>query len=53
VERREDKMPTKPVHLRPGVDLTRALRLAGELEDEEITRKLDLRKWLSKKLETA
>lgn len=30
--------------LRPGVDLDRALRLAGALEDEEIVRKLELRK---------
>jgi hypothetical protein len=29
--------------LRPGIDLTHALRLAGELEDEEIIRKLELR----------
>ena len=28
----------------PRVDLTAALRLAGELEDEEIARKLSLRK---------
>jgi hypothetical protein len=30
--------------LRPGVDLDKALRLAGELEDAEIVRKLELRK---------
>jgi len=29
---------------REGVDLTKALRLAGELEDEEILRKMSLRK---------
>lgn len=28
----------------PGVDLTKALRLAAALEDEEIARKLELRK---------
>jgi hypothetical protein len=28
----------------PGVDLTKALRLAAALEDEEIVRKLELRK---------
>jgi hypothetical protein len=28
----------------PGIDLAKALRLAGSLEDEEIARKLDLRK---------
>jgi hypothetical protein len=30
--------------MRPGIDLGKALRLASELEDEEIVRKLDLRK---------
>lgn len=30
--------------LRAGVDLDKALRLAGELEDEELRRKLELRK---------
>ena len=37
----------KPVSLGgvvPGVDLTKALRLADALEDDEIARKLDLRK---------
>jgi len=34
----------RPMHLRPGVDLTHALALAGELEDAEIMRKLELRK---------
>jgi hypothetical protein len=34
----------RPLGLRPGVDLDRALRLAGELEDEETARKLELRK---------
>lgn len=29
---------------RPGIDLTKALQLAAELEDEEIVRKLELRK---------
>ncbi len=28
----------------PGIDLTKALRLAASLEDEEIARKLELRK---------
>jgi hypothetical protein len=44
-------IPARPYHLatkrlgvRPGVDLDRALRLAGELEDAEIVRKLELRK---------
>jgi hypothetical protein len=34
-----------PVHelgIRPGVDLTKALQLVGQLEDEEIVRKMDL-----------
>jgi hypothetical protein len=35
---------TRPLGVRPGVDLTKALRLAAELEDEEIIRKLELRK---------
>ena len=38
------KQQTYPMGLRPGVDLTHALRLAADLEDEEIIRKLDLRK---------
>lgn len=36
--------PARPLGLRPGVDLDKALRLAGSLEDEEIVRKLELRK---------
>jgi hypothetical protein len=36
--------PVRPMGLRPGVDLTHALRLAAALEDEEIARKLALRK---------
>jgi hypothetical protein len=38
------KVPSRPMHLRPGLDLTRALQFAGDLEDEEILRKLALRK---------
>jgi plasmid stability protein len=38
------RLPARPMGLRPGIDLDRALRLAGELEDEEIVRKLALRK---------
>ncbi|HZP88982.1 MAG TPA: hypothetical protein VFB54_19380 [Burkholderiales bacterium] len=37
----------KPVSLGgvlPGVDLTKALRIAASMEDEEIARKLELRK---------
>jgi hypothetical protein len=36
--------PARPMGLRPGVDLTHALRLADALEDEESVRKLALRK---------
>jgi hypothetical protein len=38
------KMPARPMGRRPGVDLSRALRMADSLEDEEIVRKLELRK---------
>jgi molybdopterin converting factor small subunit len=38
------RVPARPMHLRAGVDLTRALRLAESLEDDEIVRKLDLRR---------
>ena len=35
---------THNLGLQPGIDLTKALRLAAELEDEETVRKLELRK---------
>lgn len=38
---------TPPVHdlgIRPGVDLTKALQLVGQLEDEEIVRKMEIGK---------
>jgi hypothetical protein len=38
------RAPARPMGLRPGIDLTHALRLADALEDEEIGRKLALRK---------
>jgi hypothetical protein len=38
------RAPTRRMGLRPGVDLTHALRLADSIEDEEIGRKLELRK---------
>jgi hypothetical protein len=38
------RMPTAPMGLQPGINLDKALRLAGELEDEEIIRKLELGK---------
>jgi hypothetical protein len=36
--------PPQRLEARPGVDLDKALQLAGELEDAEIIRKLRLRK---------
>jgi ribbon-helix-helix CopG family protein len=36
--------PTQPMGLRPGFDLDKALKLATTLEDEEIARKLEVRK---------
>jgi hypothetical protein len=36
--------PTFPMGIRPQVDITHALRLATELEDQEIMRKLELGK---------
>lgn len=38
------RVPFRPLGLREGVDLDKALRLAGELEDEALLRKLELRK---------
>jgi hypothetical protein len=38
------RVPTRRLGVRPGVDLDRSLRLASELEDAEIGRKLALRK---------
>jgi hypothetical protein len=35
---------TQPMGLRSGINLDKALGLAGALEDEEIVRKLELRK---------
>jgi hypothetical protein len=35
------RMTVSPMRAKPAIDLTKALRLAGELEDEEITRKLE------------
>jgi ribbon-helix-helix CopG family protein len=36
--------PTQPMGLRPGFDLDKALKLASALEDEEIARKIEVRK---------
>jgi hypothetical protein len=38
------RLTTRPMGLRPGVDLDRALRVADDLEDAELLRKLELRK---------
>jgi hypothetical protein len=38
------RVPARPLRLRPGVNLDKALALAGDLEDAEIVRKLELRK---------
>jgi len=35
------RMKTSPMRAKPGIDLIKALRLAGQLEDEEIARKLE------------
>ncbi|MBA2576894.1 MAG: hypothetical protein H0V05_09695 [Euzebyaceae bacterium] len=43
-ERRPFTQQTASLGLRPGIDLDRARRLADELEDAEIVRKLELRK---------
>lgn len=42
--KRPYRLPSKRLELRAGVDLEHALRLAGELEDAETIRKLELRK---------
>jgi hypothetical protein len=42
--RKPYKVRTAKMGARPGVNLDKALRLAGELEDEEILRKMALRK---------
>ncbi len=40
----DPSFPTFALGLRPGVDLDRARHLAAELEDDEIVRKLELRR---------
>ena len=37
-------MPSGRLGLRPGIDLDQAMHLVADLEDEEIVRKLELRK---------
>lgn len=41
---RSYRLKTRRMGLRPGIDLTRALSLTASLEDEELVRKLELRK---------
>lgn len=43
-ETRPYVLPSRRLGLRPGIDVDKALALAGELEDEETLRKLELRK---------
>lgn len=43
-EPRTYRTQARPLGLRRGVDLTQALRLAADLEDEEIARKIELGK---------
>ena len=38
------RVPARNLGLRTGVDLDKALQLAGEVEDDEVVRKLELRK---------
>lgn len=38
------RTPARALGLRPGVNLDKALQVAGELEDAEVVRKLELRK---------
>lgn len=44
VERMPFRVEARPMGLLPGIDLTHALQLAGDLEDEEILRKLECSK---------
>jgi hypothetical protein len=41
---RRFRVRSTPMGVRPGVNLDKALRLAGELEDAEIVRKMELGK---------
>jgi hypothetical protein len=41
---RRYRMPTRRMGVKRGVDLDRALRMAGDLEDAEMVRKLEMRK---------
>lgn len=44
VQAKPYRVKTRRLGVKPGVDLDRALRLASDLEDAEIARKLSLRK---------
>jgi hypothetical protein len=44
VRGRRYRVPARDLGVRPGVDLDSALQLAAELDDEQIRRKLELRK---------
>lgn len=41
---RRFRVHARPLGVRPGINLDKALTLAGEMEDAEILRKLELRK---------
>lgn len=41
---RRFRVKARPMGARPGINLDKALRLAGELEDQELMRKRELRK---------
>lgn len=41
---RKFAIPTRALGVKPGIDIDHALRLAAEMEDVEIARKLELRK---------
>lgn len=43
-EARRYRMPSRRLGLRPGFDLTKATSLAASMEDDELARKLELRK---------
>ena len=44
VSARPFRVEARPLRLRPGVDLDKALAYASQLEDEEMIRKLEMRK---------
>lgn len=42
--KRKFAMPSRPLGLRQGIDLDKSLQLASRLEDDELVRKLEMRK---------